>query len=129
MSASSSKPPETETLNISDGTTMLIARVPDIDDETWKEVKAFVEGDPETAKKLQSFARNPEAVRGWFQTQAIAEHYKSKLTNKDEAVTGKLTSLEEDPELIPIFEDIKKNGLEARRWVVYLLNCSQRSKR
>ena len=52
-------------------------------------------GNPETAKSLQNFAKNPEvcfhplfgtphsavfpftlqAMRGWLQTQAIAEHY------------------------------------------------------
>ena len=80
-----------------DGTTMQIARLPDIDDNTWAEVKAYVEGpprnasvtrsrrahssmafgrrslcscsfahpgNPETAKALQSFAKNPEAMRG-----------------------------------------------------------------
>eukprot|EP00416_Gambierdiscus_australes_P042212 CAMPEP_0171096218 /NCGR_PEP_ID=MMETSP0766_2-20121228/43904_1 /TAXON_ID=439317 /ORGANISM="Gambierdiscus australes, Strain CAWD 149" /LENGTH=42 /DNA_ID= /DNA_START= /DNA_END= /DNA_ORIENTATION= len=37
----------TETLKISDGTTMQITRVPDVDDATWEEVKAYVEGNPD----------------------------------------------------------------------------------
>ena len=65
--------PATETLKISDGTTMQIARLPDIDDSTWSDVKSYVESNPETAKALQNFAKNPEAMRGWLQTQAIAE--------------------------------------------------------
>ena len=36
-----------------DGTTMQIARLPDIDDNTWAEVKAYVEGPP----------RNPSVAR------------------------------------------------------------------
>ena len=52
----------TETLKINDGTTMEIARLPDVDDATWAELKAYVEGNPETAKTLQNFAKNPEAV-------------------------------------------------------------------
>ena len=63
-------PMATETLNVSDGTTMQIARLPDIDDATWAEVKDYVEKNPETAKALQNFAKNPEAMRGWLQTQA-----------------------------------------------------------
>lgn len=102
-----------ETLHISDGTTMEIARLPDIDDATWSEVKQFVESNPETAKSMQKFAKNPDAMRGWLQTQAIAEHYNTKLANGDAPVQDRIKSLESDPELAPILEDIKKNGLEA----------------
>eukprot|EP00931_Biecheleriopsis_adriatica_P034661 TRINITY_DN1_c0_g1_i1.p1 TRINITY_DN1_c0_g1~~TRINITY_DN1_c0_g1_i1.p1 ORF type:complete len:269 (+),score=79.61 TRINITY_DN1_c0_g1_i1:57-863(+) len=105
--------PQTEVLNISDGSTMQITRLPDLDDETWSEVKKYVEGNPETAKSLQSFAKNPEAMRGWLQTQAIAEHYNTKLANGDAPVAEHVKALEHDPELKDIFEDIKKNGLEA----------------
>jgi len=105
--------PQTETLTISDGTTMQIARLPDLDDATWEEVKAYVEGNPDTAKSLQSFSKNPEAMRGWLQTQAIAEHYNTKLSSGDTPVADRVKSLEHDPELEAVFADIKKNGLEA----------------
>merc|ERR1711879_552348 len=59
------------------------------------------------------FAKNPEAMRGWLQTQAIAEHYNTKLSNGDAPVQDRIKSLEHDPELAPVLEDIKKNGLEA----------------
>ena len=77
-----------ETLNISDGTTMQITRLPDIDDETWAEVKKYVETNPDTAKAMQNFAKNPDAMRGWLQTQAIAEHYSTKLSNGDTPGAG-----------------------------------------
>eukprot|EP00439_Symbiodinium_sp_Y106_P083465 s683_g23.t1 len=101
-----------------DGTTMQIARLPDIDDNTWAEVKAYVEGNPETAKALQNFAKNPEAMRGWLQTQAIAEllglvDQYVQLSNGDAPVADRVKSLEKDPELASVFEDIKKNGMEA----------------
>ncbi|CAE7441667.1 AKR2B [Symbiodinium natans] len=105
--------PSTETLKISDGTTMEITRLPDIDDATWAEVKQYVESNPETAKSLQNFAKNPEAMRGWLQTQAIAEHYNTKITSGDAPVQDRVKSLEQDPELTAMFEDIKKNGMEA----------------
>eukprot|EP00435_Cladocopium_sp_Y103_P012356 s450_g3.t1 len=98
---------------ISDGTQMEICRLPDVDDETWKEVCAYVQSNPETAKTLQNFAKNPDAMRGWLQTQAIAEHYSTKLSQEDNIVQERVKSLEADPELAPIFEDIKKNGIEA----------------
>lgn len=105
--------PATETLTISDGTTMQLARVPGIDDATWADVRAYVEGNPETAKALQSFSKNPEAMRGWLQTQAIAEHYHTKLATGDAPVQERIKGLEHDPELAAMFEDIKQNGLEA----------------
>eukprot|EP00440_Ansanella_granifera_P009577 gb/GFBE01010378.1/.p1 GENE.gb/GFBE01010378.1/~~gb/GFBE01010378.1/.p1 ORF type:complete len:267 (+),score=71.07 gb/GFBE01010378.1/:1-801(+) len=103
----------TETLQISDGTTMEICRVSDIDDATWAEVKAYVECSPGTAKSLQGFATNSEAVRGWLQTQAIAEHYGRKMKERDVDVQDRVQALEADPELAPVFKDIKRNGMEA----------------
>ena len=44
--------------------------------------------------------------------QAIAEPYNTKLSNGDTPVQDRVKSLESDAELGPIFEDIKKNGLE-----------------
>merc|ERR1719343_335789 len=107
--------PETETLNISDGTTITMARVPGVDDATWAEVRTYLEGNPEVAKSLQKFAKNPDAMRGWLQTQAIAEHYQKKMKEEGDsgATAERVKALEQDPELAPIFEEIKKNGLEA----------------
>lgn len=102
----------TETLRICDGTDLEISRVPDVDDATWEEVKTFLQGNPDTAKALQKFAKNPDAMRGWLQTQAIAQHYNNKLA-VDTAAQDQLKSLADDPELAPLFDDIKKNGLEA----------------
>mmetsp|Transcript_100062 Transcript_100062/g.254427 ORF Transcript_100062/g.254427 Transcript_100062/m.254427 type:complete len:266 (-) Transcript_100062:83-880(-) len=103
----------TETLHISDGTTMEITRLPDIEDDIWNEVKQYLEGNPDLAKSLQKFARNPEALRGWLQTQAIAEHYNTRLASGETPVKERIKALEQDPELGPIMEDIKTNGLEA----------------
>jgi len=103
----------TETLKINDGTSMEITRIPNVDDATWAEVKQYIEGNPDTAKNLSKFAKDPDAMRGWFQTQAIAEHYGKKMGDGDAAMTDKIKALETDAELAPILEDIKKNGMEA----------------
>merc|ERR1719159_1713230 len=92
---------------------MDLARVPGVDDATWDEVKAYLQGNPDMAKNLQKFAKNPEAMRGWLQTQAIAEHYNTKLANGDAPMQERMKSLESDPEFAPMLEDIKKNGMEA----------------
>jgi len=104
---------QTESLKLSDGTSMDLARVPGIDEASWEEVKVYLAGNPDVAKSLQKFAKNPEAMRGWLQTQAIAEHYNTKLESGDAPVQDKLKALDQDPELTAVFEDIKKNGIEA----------------
>jgi hypothetical protein len=106
-------PGPSETLKLSDGTSMDLTRVPGVDDATWSEVRTYLEGNPDMAKSLQKFAKNPEAIRGWLQTQAIAEHYNTKLANGDTPIQDRMKSLETDAELAAVFEDIKKNGLEA----------------
>eukprot|EP00403_Amphidinium_massartii_P014737 CAMPEP_0178413880 /NCGR_PEP_ID=MMETSP0689_2-20121128/22753_1 /TAXON_ID=160604 /ORGANISM="Amphidinium massartii, Strain CS-259" /LENGTH=264 /DNA_ID=CAMNT_0020035161 /DNA_START=89 /DNA_END=883 /DNA_ORIENTATION=+ len=102
-----------ETIQLNDGSSIDLARVPDIDDQTWNEVKTYLAGNPEMARNLQKFSRNPDAMRGWFQTQAIADHYGSKINDKDETTTKKMEGLAADPELAAVFEDIKKNGMSA----------------
>jgi len=90
-----------------------LARVPGVDDATWQEVREYLTANPDMAKNLQKFAKNPDAMRGWLQTQAIAEHYHTKLEGGDAPMQERVKSLEHDPELAAVFEDIKKNGMEA----------------
>eukprot|EP00913_Durusdinium_trenchii_P012227 g11481.t1 len=103
---------------------MQIARLPDIDDETWAEVKDYVEKNPETAKALQNFAKNPEAMRGWLQTQAIAEHYNTKLSNGDTPVQDRVKSLESDAEPSVCRRDCSCFGL---CHIMFVVCCTQAS--
>jgi len=103
----------TETLRIVDGTTMEVMRVPDVEDATWAELKAYIEGSSETAQALRQFAGNAGALRGWLQTQTIAEYYRVKLASGDRLVQERMEAVEEDPELAPVLGDVKKNGFEA----------------
>jgi len=105
--------PATETLKLGDGSTMDITRIPDVDDETWTQVKDYLIGNPEAAKQIQGVGKNPEAMRGWLQTKVIAQHYQQKMEQENSTTTDRLKALAEDPELAPIFEDLKKNGMEA----------------
>lgn len=105
---------QVDTLTLNDGSTMDLARLPDVDEKTWGEVRGYLERKPEVAKNLQNFAKNPEAMRGWLQTQAIATHYNMKLSSEDQhSLQAKFTALEQDPELAQVFEEIRKNGLHA----------------
>jgi hypothetical protein len=97
-----------DTLKLSDGSSMTLARLSDIDDQTWNEVKTYLEGNPEMAKSLKNIADDPLGVRSWFQTQAIAQYYAS---NKgDNQMKEAFKAMENDPELKPIFEKMKTDG-------------------
>ncbi|CAJ1348389.1 unnamed protein product [Effrenium voratum] len=104
---------EKELLNLSDGTSIRIARTPGMGDKEWQDTKKYLEANPEEARRMEQFSRDAKAVRAWMQTQAITEYYNTRLSNGDETVTGKFNALEKNPELAHIFEDIKRGGNQA----------------
>jgi len=103
---------EIQTLSISDGTALELRRLSEVDDETWNELTAFVAKCPETAKTLQGLARNSEAMQGYLQLRAAAEHYQMK-EHRSSNMQQILEGLEADEELGPIFQDLQKNGVKA----------------
>jgi len=107
------QPRQTEPLRFGDGTSMEIARAPQLDDTTWAEVKRYLEDNPELARSMQKIARNPEALHGGLLMQAFAEHYSTKLMDADTPVRDRMQLLEQDPDLSPICAEIKSHGLEA----------------
>jgi len=108
--AAAPKEMQKDTLRFSDGETMDLTRLPEVDDKTWAEVKEYLQSNQEVAKSLQSFASNPEAVRGWLSTKAMVEYYNKKIADGE---TGKFDALKDDPEMAPIFKSIEKDGIEA----------------
>mmetsp|Transcript_108208 Transcript_108208/g.151011 ORF Transcript_108208/g.151011 Transcript_108208/m.151011 type:complete len:276 (-) Transcript_108208:70-897(-) len=104
---------EKELLNLSDGTSIRIARTPGMGDKEWQDTKKYLEANPEEARRMETFSRDAKAVRAWMQTQAITEYYNTRLSNGDEVVTNKFNALEKNPELAAIFEDIKRGGNQA----------------
>jgi hypothetical protein len=108
--AAAQKEMQKDTLRFSDGETMDLTRLPEVDDKTWAEVKEYLQSNQEVAKSLQSFASNPEAVRNWLSTKAMVEYYNKKI---EDGETGKFDALKDDPEMAPIFKHIEKDGIEA----------------
>mmetsp|Transcript_24163 Transcript_24163/g.53573 ORF Transcript_24163/g.53573 Transcript_24163/m.53573 type:complete len:283 (+) Transcript_24163:121-969(+) len=104
---------KTDTVRLDDGTVMQMARLPEVDETTWGDMKHYLEKNPEIAKGLQNFSKNPVAMRGWLQTQAIAEHYQSKSNGGSEGLIEHIEALENDEEVGHIFVDVRTKGLEA----------------
>lgn len=105
--------PLLEFFKLCDGSSFQLARLPEVDEATWRDVKAYLEKNPKLAKCLHKTAKDPQKVRGWLQTQAIAEHYHSRQQVSDEMLETRVNVVENDPELAPVFEDIKRNGMSA----------------
>jgi len=103
----------TDSVKLKDGTVMQIARLPEVDEKTWGGMKSYLEGNPEIAKGLQNFSKNPEAMRGWLQTQAIAEYYQTRLERNNQTVVEKIDQLENNSDFAHVFEEIKRSGITA----------------
>merc|ERR1712014_356010 len=61
----------------------------------------------------EAFSKDAKQVRDWMQTEAIQDYYGSKLSYGDEMMTGKLMSLDKNPDFAHIFDDIKRGGNQA----------------
>jgi len=104
---------ELETLSLSDGTSVQVAKTPGMAAEEWKEMKKMLEESPEEARRMETFSKDAKAVRSWMQQSAISEFYNSKLAGGDETYTNKLMGLQNTPEFSHVFEDVKRGGLAA----------------
>ncbi|CAJ1425179.1 unnamed protein product, partial [Effrenium voratum] len=107
---------EVEVLSISDwdgdGSSLQICRLVQLDEDEWRDLKDFLSASPGTAHALQGIASNAEALQGWLQLRAAAEHYQIKL-GRNEALQHLSEALEADEELAPVFQDIRENGVQA----------------
>merc|ERR1712032_1228367 len=65
------------------------------------------------ARRMEAFSKDAKQVRDWMQTEAIQDSYGSKLSYGDEMMTGKLMSLDKNPDFAHIFDDIKRGGVQA----------------
>jgi hypothetical protein len=97
---------QTEQLNLSDGTTMDVARVNSVDEKIWCKAKKYLESNPSIAKGLQSVSKDADAIRSWLQTQFMDEYYLSQ-GKKEGKAKNRLKALQKDPELRPVLEMMK----------------------
>jgi len=97
--------PEPEHLDLCDGTSITLSRPLGTSLEEWKETKRYLEGNPEEARRTETFSKDAKAMRTYMLQQAIQEHY--------QAVTRSLAKLVTDPEFVHIFDDVKREGTEA----------------
>lgn len=102
-----------ETLSLSDGTSLQVTKQPGLDDRAWADTKAYLEANPEEARRTEEFNKDAKAYRDWLMTNSLYDYYSAKLGNGDEFVSSKIMGLEKNPDFAHIFEDIKRGGNEA----------------
>jgi hypothetical protein len=112
MAGCSSK---TDVLCLKDGSSMQVARLPEVDDKTWREMKRHFESNSEIVTGLQEYLRDPDAMRSFLQVQALGEHYQTELDSDENGFSArkKILELETDPTTERVFADIKENGMDA----------------
>jgi len=101
---------EKETLSLSDGTSLQIARSAGTGDNEWADTKKWLEDNPEEARRWEAYAKDAGQVRRHLVTSAFQEYYQEKLNYGDEQLSSKIAALEHAPEFAHIFEDIKRGG-------------------
>jgi len=111
----------TSKITLGDGSSVEMTRNEGVPDAIWNDVVKFVKENqaavkknpqivkilsehPEQVPMLNKFTNDSEAIKNFLQSQVLAGHVAA------EGQQEKMQQLQEDPELKPMFEDIKKNG-------------------
>mmetsp|Transcript_36474 Transcript_36474/g.79829 ORF Transcript_36474/g.79829 Transcript_36474/m.79829 type:complete len:270 (-) Transcript_36474:39-848(-) len=102
-----------ETLTFGDGSTADVPRQDAMDEDVWREVRKFLVANPEIARSLRDPRKDSETMRRWLKMKTIAEYYDRKLELGDASTRQSLEALQLDRDLAVVFDDIRRNGLEA----------------
>ena len=111
----------TSQLKLSDGSTVELTRNEGVPDAIWNDVVKFVKENepavkknpqivkllsehPEQVPMLMKFTNDADSIKNFLESQVLA----ANVSQEDQQ--EKMRQLEQDPELKPMFEDIKQNG-------------------
>jgi hypothetical protein len=111
----------TSTLKLGDGSAVELTRNEGVPDAIWNDVVKFVKENQSAVKKnpqivkllsehpeqvpmLMKFTNDADSIKNFLESQVLAANV------SEEGQQEKMRQLEQDPELKPMFEDIKQNG-------------------
>jgi len=111
----------TSQLKLKDGSTVELTRNEGVPDAIWNDVVKFVKENQSAVKKnpqivkllsehpeqvpmLMKFTNDADSIKNFLESQVLAANV------SEEGQQEKMRQLEQDPELKPMFEDIKQNG-------------------
>jgi len=111
----------TSKINFGDGSTVELTRNEGVPDAIWNDVVKFVKENqkavkanpqivkllsehPEQVPMLMKFTNDSDSIKNFLQSQVLASNV------AQDGQQEKMQQLQEDPELKPMFDDIKENG-------------------
>jgi len=111
----------TSQLKLSDGSTVELTRNEGVPDAIWNDVVKFIKENQSAVKKnpqivkllsehpeqvpmLMKFTNDADSIKNFLESQVLAANV------SEEGQQEKMKALEQDPELKPMFDDIKANG-------------------
>jgi hypothetical protein len=111
----------TSQVKLGDGSTVQLTRNEGVPDAIWNDVVKFVKENQSAVKKnpqivkllsehpeqvpmLMKFTNDADSIKNFLESQVLAANV------SEEGQQEKMRQLEQDPELKPMFEDIKQNG-------------------
>jgi len=94
-----------------DGEALDILHNPEMSDAQWYEYKAYLQNNPDEARRLLEQETNPDLVRRRNTMNCIADVWKKSMDDDPDEFARKIKALEEDEEFRVLFEDLK-----AYRW-------------
>jgi len=111
----------TSQLKLKDGSTVELTRNEGVPDAIWNDVVKFIKENQSAVKKnpqivkllsehpeqvpmLMKFTNDADSIKNFLESQVLAANV------SEEGQQEKMRQLEQDPELKPMFEDIKQNG-------------------
>ena len=111
----------TSKINFGDGSTVELTRNEGVPDAIWNDVVKFVKENqkavkanpqivkllsehPEQVPMLMKFTNDSDSIKNFLQSQVLAANV------SQDGQQEKMQQLQEDPELKPMFDDIKANG-------------------
>jgi len=111
----------TSQIRLGDGSTVELTRNEGVPDAIWNDVVKFVKENEKAVKKnpqiakllsehpeqvpmLMNFTNDADSIKNFLQSQVLA------ASVSEDGQQEKMKQLQEDPELKPMFDDIKQNG-------------------
>jgi len=106
-----------ETLNLSDGTTMMMQRSDDLTEAQWKEMKEHYETHPVEAHEMEAYNKNADVQRDQQIMESMKQYYESKLISEDASTMQKMEDLYNEKDFKNVFSEIEQNWNAASKYV------------
>jgi len=105
-----------ETLNLSDGTTMMMQRPADTTEAQWTEMKDYYETHPVEAHEWESLGKNADLQRDEQIIGFMQQYYDSKRASDDQETLKQMEDLYNDKDFKNVFTEIEQNWNAAAKF-------------